>query len=476
MARKPPLPFLYQTRTILRSLNCSNAPHFFRQQFSTHQHLCSGNHSPSHQKSTGATNGRSGSWRPGKDSRPTKVTGDDLSDTPISPHSSLVTPSTITPAERRAFDAILSSTPNKKPSRPPVENKKASPPNSHDIEINRILDIFSNSVKAGLIGRQSSPAYEADTTPELTELPSHLIEALSLILDHTNPPEDLRDAVFQRLYHIISALDQAWNSGERRGDIALWEACEQHVFSLASSLSPPSKAASIDSQPELASSIHQDSLNTSPLDQNDILPESETQPPVNKEESGQFSQDGLDIFGQVREVSDDVPVLRHVYPTALLYVLHIFTDKFPSSHLVFNLLPRIRQLGHTSYVLGATTHFYNHLIEFQWQAHSSLRQIHHLLVEMDRSGVEHDLETCQLLRNIQMDRTWDLSNGQNLSAPTAHARGADWWNKYEQIAWYPQIVSWQEYVSKSLNLDETSPEPPKPYYHRPHRATSNAKD
>lgn len=454
MARKPPLSFLYQTRTILRSTNGSNTSHLLRQHLSTHPHLYSENHPPSRPKSSGDTNRHSRHREPARRNAQTPLTGEDHSETPISPRPNLVARSTITPAERRAFDAILSSPQNQKSSSPPITNKKSSPPPSLDTDVNRILDIFSNSVKTAHVGRHPSPPSAADAFLQSSELPSHVIEQLGRILNHTNPPDDLRDAVFQRLYQIVNALDHASNSVERRPDIALWDACEQHVFSLASSLNSPCKPANIYSPPELASSTHQGSRSPSDLEQNGISPKPQSHPPVLKE-PGPIPQQELDILSPVREAPDDVSVLRHVYPAVLLYALHLFTDKFPSSHLAFNLLPRIRQLGHTSYVLGATPQFYNSLMDFQWRAHSSLRQIDSLLSEMDQSGVELDHETCQVLRRIEMDRARDMGQGRNLAAATGHSRGADWWNKHEQIAWYPKILSWLQLVTKRSKQNRT---------------------
>lgn len=92
-----------------------------------------------------------------------------------------------------------------------------------------------------------------------------------------------------------------------------------------------------------------------------------------------------------------------VYPMLLLDALHLFEKKFSRpSPLAFNLLPRIKQLGLPSYVLGVSTSFYNKLLSVMWEHFGDATGVMALLEEMRHAGLQFDEETKSVLH--QMDR------------------------------------------------------------------------
>ncbi|KXJ89294.1 hypothetical protein Micbo1qcDRAFT_165352, partial [Microdochium bolleyi] len=72
-----------------------------------------------------------------------------------------------------------------------------------------------------------------------------------------------------------------------------------------------------------------------------------------------------------------------LYPAYLLLALRRLDSAFAlPSPLVFNLLPRIKELGLESYVLGISTPFYNELLDIYWRRRGDLSGMLALLEEM----------------------------------------------------------------------------------------------
>jgi hypothetical protein len=109
------------------------------------------------------------------------------------------------------------------------------------------------------------------------------------------------------------------------------------------------------------------------------------------------------------------------------------------------LLPQIRSLGPTSYVLGASTEFYNALIELRWDIYSDLNGIDGLLVEMERSGVEFNIETWNTLVGIGAERFTDLQS------PDGGVRGAAFWERPHNLKWFQKVaMEWKMVVAARL--------------------------
>ncbi|KAI9822299.1 MAG: hypothetical protein M1827_000017 [Pycnora praestabilis] len=98
------------------------------------------------------------------------------------------------------------------------------------------------------------------------------------------------------------------------------------------------------------------------------------------------------------------------YPYYLLLALRIFHYDFPSSPLALALLPAIKKYGYISYVLGATTAFYNELIHILYLTYGDFAGIVELLHEMKRGGIDFDNGTLDLLKEIERE-TSDVVRG-----------------------------------------------------------------
>ncbi|KIV82937.1 hypothetical protein PV11_05002 [Exophiala sideris] len=388
--------------------------------------------------------------------------------------------STITATERRAFESILRLTP--KQSEPVGVNDRSPYTDALDTDVENILDIFTSSLRGYHAKRESDTFhYRQSDTPETStptlQASSSIETAPQVSLTHSSLPEpsqldrpiergpssetatptpaspssqqpvhparDLypkppadhvltersfieiakripldridertQQAMRKRMTEIATALQAAATSTILRGDLAMWSVCESQIFSLASSL-----------QPTPSQELHEVTTATESSEQSYSL--------------------------------TSLTILHHVYPSALLLALRLYVKHFPSSPLSHNLLPRIRSLGHTSYVLGASPQFYNSLMSLIWQTRSSLREIDSLLSDMERGGVELNEETYRVLRQIEDERANDLEQSSDASAGTIRgSRGGAWWKRHEQMFWFPRVLDWLGVVSKRLNMKE----------------------
>ena len=153
-----------------------------------------------------------------------------------------------------------------------------------------------------------------------------------------------------------------------------------------------------------------------------------------------------------------LPILTRIYPASLLLALRLLTKHYPVSTLTPSLLPYIRSLGSSSYVLGTNTHFYNTYLLVRWNTHSSLREVCSLLSEMERGAVEFDRGTYRVLQEVADERWGDLVHQDSQAHPISEnvgeanlvSRGAKWWLREEQVQWWPKVESWKNIVGKKL--------------------------
>ena len=105
-----------------------------------------------------------------------------------------------------------------------------------------------------------------------------------------------------------------------------------------------------------------------------------------------------------------------LYPAYLLLALRRLDTAFrTSSPLALNILPRIKELGLESYVLGVSTPFYNELIDIFWSRYGDLPGMLDLLEEMRHCGLYFDQQTSSILGHAQ--GTLDtLAEGQRHSS------------------------------------------------------------
>ncbi|KAK4179571.1 hypothetical protein QBC36DRAFT_308119 [Triangularia setosa] len=90
-----------------------------------------------------------------------------------------------------------------------------------------------------------------------------------------------------------------------------------------------------------------------------------------------------------------------LYPRYLLAALRLFHQKFAHpSPLAMNMLPRIKELGPASYVLGASTPFYNELVRILWYRHGNAEGVLNMFEEMRKAGILCDTDSLKVLNAI----------------------------------------------------------------------------
>ena len=91
-----------------------------------------------------------------------------------------------------------------------------------------------------------------------------------------------------------------------------------------------------------------------------------------------------------------------LYPAYLLYSLRLLDTSFSrSSPLALNVLPRIKELGLASYVLGASTPFYNLLAHIQWHRYGDAEAVFNLLEEMRFAGLYANEDSLAVVHSIE---------------------------------------------------------------------------
>jgi hypothetical protein len=112
---------------------------------------------------------------------------------------------------------------------------------------------------------------------------------------------------------------------------------------------------------------------------------------ANQEEAARRKKEELNIY-----------VHGPLYPLLLLRGLRLLDRAFESpSQLALSVLPRVQELGLASYVLGASTPFYNTLMSIYWHRYGDVSAVFGLLEEMRRAGLSFDEDSLNLLRDIE---------------------------------------------------------------------------
>lgn len=98
----------------------------------------------------------------------------------------------------------------------------------------------------------------------------------------------------------------------------------------------------------------------------------------------------------------DMAIYGPMYPQLLIDGLNILGTKFPRpSPYMMHLLPRIKELGLVSYVLGVSTAFYNRLILIIWERYGDATTVMSLLEEMRHAGLRFDEDSLSVVSQIE---------------------------------------------------------------------------
>ncbi|KAK1687520.1 hypothetical protein BDP55DRAFT_630713 [Colletotrichum godetiae] len=187
------------------------------------------------------------------------------------------------------------------------------------------------------------------------ELESDLAEAAKLDAAR-------RDARAQEAVRLQALLDQC------NTDVEVWTVLERDVFSMVARLGISEDQ---NHQPD---------------------PEKKAKPAQKKKSSKKAQPDALSMDSH-----------GPLYSMHLLQGLKTLDQSFAhSSPLALNVLPRVKDLGLASYVLGVSTPFYNELASILWYRHGDTQAVLAVLDEMQFAGLFYDMQTLRLVDTIEL--------------------------------------------------------------------------
>jgi len=402
------MPFLYQTRTILRK------PRRLR--------LPTGRGLHEEQRPTDISHDPSA---PGQDAASPRSFLKEKADMVSlrSPAISDATVISITPAERKAFDTLLNLPFVPQTSKGPGAG---SVDDSTVTDVDYILNIFSLPAK----GHHGEERH------------SHTGDQTGVI--NATDPDSSDDSVHRitrsRMEEIATALNHAIAPGSERGDIRLWKVCQEMIFPLV-------KELDLQTRQEKPNDRARNAEPASRFTSNPPIP---TEEGIDSPQGTLIEKPNSGSPQQLPSPATPLAVISRLYPAALLLALRLYIKHFPTSPLPHTLLPHIRMLGPASYVLGANTHFYNSLMSLKWSVFSNLREIDSLLAEMERGGVNFDQQTYKMLSDIENERSAELRNDKGTKGSIWGRRGPEWWKRQEQVRWFPRIREWKTLLARRL--------------------------
>ncbi|KAF2174106.1 hypothetical protein M409DRAFT_16379 [Zasmidium cellare ATCC 36951] len=155
----------------------------------------------------------------------------------------------------------------------------------------------------------------------------------------------------------------------------------------------------------------------------------------------------LQIFTYVRTLSDswrpvkagrDFQTLTQTLPQSLLYFMKSLRDSFPGSLLGLVLLPTLKKLGPSAFALGASTELFNEHMWLLYRHYADLDGIAETLSEMDKNVYEFDSGTKDLISTILRDGRKSLNNGfgpgmQALWSTDRKTRGLEKISRWEGV-------------------------------------------
>ncbi|ROT37796.1 hypothetical protein SODALDRAFT_333552 [Sodiomyces alkalinus F11] len=308
--------------------------------------------------------------------------------------------STITPAEERTFREIFTNIARGSVARA-ASVTLANPEETKKTQL-RILDILRDAAGEGVRKTGSSAAADerhtihldtdAESIPEwMMKYPPSLRRSARAAFDplgasrrrtqsvrgeeeleqeqeqeeHVDPEatqpsaehQAIRDQAVQRMDALLRAC---------RTDFEVWDLLEREVFSMTKRLGIMDPGSQHES----------------------------TEPPAAPE------NDAPQSASATPELS--IEIHGPLYSVHLLQSLRTLDGGFSRpSPLALSMLPRIRELGLASYVLGASTPFYNELCAIMWRRHGDVRGVIALLREMMYVGLSFDQDTLDLVHEME---------------------------------------------------------------------------
>ncbi|KAK5937569.1 hypothetical protein PMZ80_010189 [Knufia obscura] len=356
--------------------------------------------------------------------------------------------STLTSEERRAFQNIrktfgadteaLSSkkssastlgptTKDNDPSSSPA--LATSPTDLYDTDVERILTLFAPSSTTF----NESEDFDSDRSVE-SESPKPYA------------PNLIRAAAVTALTSINHKIDQTLSSNPLSPDHALWTLLNEDILPLITLLQNPisMNSSRFNKAPKTQTERRQSQFRyVQQLKVADILPALSPTDISNNTPTATPAT----ILHNISPQTPLLPLITILYPAATLLLLRTLTAHTPASLYTLALLPAIKDLGPTSYLLAGNTHFYNTLLQNTWDVYSDFAAMDRLLAEMKRDGVGFDEGTLQVLEGIRGDYEADMQRADVGGEDTEMERGVGWWDMGGNREGYGKVSGyWRDMV------------------------------
>lgn len=302
-----------------------------------------------------------------------------------------------------------------------------SRPSLQELDINNILSLFASS---SLTEANETENYQ----PKISQDEVTSFQPVR--------PHRIRAAAFDSLQDIAKSIRSSVLSTTTPPDHALWRKIEAKVFPLISILQSPVLRPSLLSQTAARNEPFR------PLTVEDI---------TSTLSNPRFRTSNKLDLNALTNIEPDIPVLSFItifYPAATLLALRTYAAYLPTSAFALALLPKIKELGPTSYLLAGNTHFFNTLIQLYWDIYSDFNAITSLLQDMQQDGVDFDSTTLALLKSVIGQRNQVVNaqiESRNDSALIA-GRTASWWRmKFQQKPLEKIEKHWIPVISHEIN-------------------------
>ena len=440
------IPLLYQTPTLLsKSKTARSFPAANRHVNYHHRH--SRNLSTTAQSQAGAEtaqrsdpiafvhlNGYKGSDTP-SDTKPRKKKSPSSPSSSIKPQKGemllspqkskqqkqLVRPSTMTAAEKTAFDRLIKEVSG--PTTPEEDGEdildQEEPISGYDPNID--LDgIFEDAIRFLRLSKEqaaesaarnlSSPvwrqrALDIDVPDERQALTAKLFESPYTGATFGNKAltgderERLETACDEHRTLVLGQLD--WADSDEK----IWQVLQEQVFSLVTRLNDdvketqPAERANKNRKKRKArrAAAEEKPAGAAEKDIADVSAE-QREPHEEKNPSANLGTT------KAIDINELLLILHRNYAEYCLHALRLFRRKYPTSLYALHVLTTIKDLGPISYVLGVSTDIYNEFLFLQWTQYSDLHGMADTMAEMLNQGIEGNDVTIALIKGIAMQR------------------------------------------------------------------------
>ena len=277
--------------------------------------------------------------------------------------------------------------------------------------------------------------YQATGVPPSNQLGIPVEEADLVDEDWKSPPSTFSRTIeveskrFDERTRVEGLMESA------QTDFELWDVLEKEVFTMPVRLG----IVKNDEQAPNAKSRSKTKRPSSDRESSNEVSNTEDKSAASENSSSSNSREVLSLY-----------VHGPLYPAYLLLALRRLNTAFHSpSQLVFSILPRIKELGLESYVLGVSTPFFNELLDIYWTRRGNLSAVLDLLEEMRHCGLYFDNRTASILNRIDT-ALHHLAVGRNRSG---FGRALMMMPEYEKVQ-RERIRHWHRAVDLSVREKE----------------------